>query len=92
VVGTGAAYALWFRGFDRLTASRVSLLRLLSPLVAVVSGLALAAEHSGVAQIVGTVLVLSAVLLGQRAPRDKPVASERRRRTVAPVPCEQPAG
>jgi probable blue pigment (indigoidine) exporter len=90
LVGTGVAYAMWFRGIGRLTATRVSLLGLLSPLVAVASGVALAAERFGVAQAVGTVLVLSGVLLGQRSPREKPAASARPRGAVAP-PCERPA-
>jgi probable blue pigment (indigoidine) exporter len=66
LVGTALAYMLWFHGIGLLAATRVSLLGLLSPLVAVVVGVALASEHFGVAQAVGTALVLSGVLLGQR--------------------------
>jgi probable blue pigment (indigoidine) exporter len=66
-VGTGPAYALWFRGIARLPATSVSLLALLSPLVAVGIGVAFAGERFGVHETVGVVLVLAGVLLGQRS-------------------------
>jgi probable blue pigment (indigoidine) exporter len=64
--GTALAYALWFYGIDRLATTRVSVLDLLSPLVAVLVGVALASEQFGLPEAIGTALVLSAVLLGQR--------------------------
>jgi probable blue pigment (indigoidine) exporter len=74
LIGTALAYALWFRGIDRLPTTRVSVLDLLSPLVAVVVGVALASEAFGVPEAIGTALVLSAVLLGQRPQPERPAA------------------
>lgn len=69
LVGTGLAYVLWFRGIARLAATRVSLLGLFSPLVAVLIGVAFARERFGAAEAAGIALVLAGVLLGQRLPR-----------------------
>lgn len=67
--GTGVAYVLWFRGIDRLPVSQVSLLALLSPLVATTAGWLVADERLTSAQIAGAILVLVAMWLGQRRPR-----------------------
>ena len=67
LVGTGLAYAMWFRGIGRLPATRVATLGLLSPMVAVGVGAAFAGERLGAAQAVGFALVLSGVIIGQRA-------------------------
>ena len=69
--GTGVAYVLWFRGIDRLPVSQVSLLALLSPLVATTAGWLVVDQRLTTAQIAGAVLVLLAMWLGQRRPQQR---------------------
>ena len=64
VIGTGLAYALWFRGIDKLGVS-VIFLSLLSPVVATLLGYAVLAQTFSVWQSVGIVLVLGSVVAGQ---------------------------
>lgn len=62
IVGTGAAYANWFRGVQELPIAVVSFLGLLSPLVATIAGwLALDQSLTSV-QIAGAALVVAAVI------------------------------
>jgi probable blue pigment (indigoidine) exporter len=74
LVGTGVAYVVWFRGVARLEATRVSLLALFSPLVAVAIGAGFAGERFGIAETAGVALVLAGVLLGHapRGPAPRP--------------------
>jgi probable blue pigment (indigoidine) exporter len=65
LLGAALAYALWFRGIERLAAASVSLLALLSPVVATVLGWALLAQHLSPLQVVGMALALGSVLAGQ---------------------------
>lgn len=65
VVGTALAYALWFRGIERLPASATSFLGLVSPLVASVLGFVVLGQAYTTSQGAGVALVLAAVLLGQ---------------------------
>ena len=74
VVGTALAYALWFRGIERLPASAVSFLGLLSPLSASVLGFVVLGQAYTPWQGAGAALVLAAVLLGQVAAGGKPRA------------------
>jgi probable blue pigment (indigoidine) exporter len=67
VVGTAAAYTIWFWGLERLQAARVSLLGLLSPLVATVVGWAALGQGLTPAQVAGMVVAFGAVVWGQRA-------------------------
>lgn len=67
IVGTGLAYLLWFRGLRRLTAASVATLGLANPLVATVIGIVVMHEVFGPAQVIGVLLVLCGVLLGQPA-------------------------
>ena len=67
--GTGVAYALWFRGIERLPVGRVSLLALLSPIVATTAGWLVLDQGLTAAQIAGAMIVAAAMLLGQRPPR-----------------------
>jgi probable blue pigment (indigoidine) exporter len=69
--GTGVAYVLWFRGIDRLPVSQVSLLALLSPLVASTLGWLVVNQRLTTAQIAGAGLVLGAMWLGQRRPQQR---------------------
>ncbi|WP_309073788.1 EamA family transporter [Paenarthrobacter sp.] len=66
VIGALAAYAVWFRGIQRLPTMVVSFLGFLSPLVATVLGFAFLGEALSGWQIVGALLVLAAVFLVQR--------------------------
>jgi probable blue pigment (indigoidine) exporter len=64
--GTAVAYLLWFRGIARLPVSQVSLLGLMSPLVATMSGWLVLGQTLAAPQLAGVALVLSALWLGQR--------------------------
>ncbi|MFF5211885.1 EamA family transporter [Streptosporangium sp. NPDC000396] len=76
LVGTAAAYTLWFRGITRLPAFQVSLLGTLSPLTAALLGWAVLGQSLSPLQLTGFVLALSATVLGQlpslRRPRTTP--------------------
>lgn len=69
-VGTAVAYSLWFRGIERLPVARVSLLGLLSPIVATTAGWIVLGQTLTPVQGVGAALVLGALWLGQRPPAD----------------------
>ncbi len=62
VVGTGAAYANWFAGVQRLPVNVASFLGLLSPLVATIAGWAFLSQSLTGVQLVGAAFVLGAVL------------------------------
>jgi len=66
LVGTGIAYALWFRGIDKLKASAVSYLGLLSPVVATLLGFVLLNQTFTSIQLMGIAIVLISVLIGQQ--------------------------
>jgi probable blue pigment (indigoidine) exporter len=65
------AYALWFWGLQRLAASSVTFLGLLNPIVAALLGWVVLGQHLNYWQIMGAVVVLASVILGQspRSPR-----------------------
>ncbi|MEU4769632.1 EamA family transporter [Actinosynnema sp. NPDC023794] len=67
VVATAVAFVAWFTGLRHLDAGTVGLIGLLNPVTGVVLGLLPAAESLGGHQVLGLLLVLSGVLLGQRA-------------------------
>lgn len=71
VVGTGAAYALWFRGIDKLKASAVSYLGLMSPIVATLIGFVLLNQTFTPIQLIGIAIVLMSVLIGQQTNRHR---------------------
>lgn len=67
LVGTAFAYVMWFRGIASLPASTTAFLSLLSPVVAMLLGWAVAGEDLTSLQMLGVLLVLgsiSAVVLG----------------------------
>lgn len=64
--GTAVAYLLWFRGIARLPVAQVSLLGLMSPVVAAVSGWIVLDQTLATPQLLGGALVLLALWLGQR--------------------------
>jgi probable blue pigment (indigoidine) exporter len=78
IVGTGAAYAVWFRGIDRLPVGAVAFLGLLSPLVATLLGWIVLDQHLTVTQLAGVGLVLAAIVLPH-------VRTARSDRTARPV-------
>lgn len=65
LVGTGAAYANWFRGIQRLPVAGVSFLGLLSPLVATGLGWSMLGQSLSHVQVAGALLVVAAVVLPQ---------------------------
>lgn len=67
VVGTGLAYALWFRGIERLNPAAASYLGLLSPVVASLIGYVFLQETFSTLQLIGVAVVLLSVLVGQQA-------------------------
>lgn len=66
LVGTGVAYALWFRGIDKLRASAVSYLGLISPVVAAVIGFVVLHQTFTPIQLIGIAIVLISILIGQQ--------------------------
>ena len=65
LIGSGLTYALWFRGLHKLPTTAVSLLGLLSPLVATLLGYFILHQSLTVVQFSGAVLVLGSVWMGQ---------------------------
>ncbi len=74
LIGTGLAYALWFRGIERLSPSAAAYLGLLSPVVATLIGYIFLQETLSTAQMIGVAVVLASVFVGQQAssPTHKP--------------------
>lgn len=66
-IGTALAYSLWFRGIQSLPVAQVSILGLLSPVVAAIAGWLALGQTMSIGQFAGLVLILGAVWLGQRA-------------------------
>ncbi len=64
--GTAVAYLLWFRGIARLPVAEVSLLGLMSPVVATVAGLVVLHQTLSAAQLLGATFVLTAIWIGRR--------------------------
>jgi probable blue pigment (indigoidine) exporter len=65
VIGALIAYAVWFRGIERLPALAVSFLSLGSPLVAAILGYIFLSQGLSPLQIVGALAVVGAVVLAQ---------------------------
>jgi probable blue pigment (indigoidine) exporter len=68
LVGTAGAYALWFWGLSRMPAAAAAMLPLLSPVVALVVGVAFDGEAMTGPQVAGALLVLGAVLASVSRP------------------------
>ncbi|WP_307717594.1 EamA family transporter [Streptomyces sp. V4I23] len=64
-IGTAVAYALWFRGIERLSAASVSFLGLTSPVVATLAGLTLLDQTLSEWQTAGLLLVTVSIAWGQ---------------------------
>jgi probable blue pigment (indigoidine) exporter len=65
------AYALWFWGLQHLTASSVTFLSLLNPVVAALLGWVVLDQRLNGWQLLGAVVVLVSVVLGQQATLDR---------------------
>jgi probable blue pigment (indigoidine) exporter len=65
------AYALWFWGLQHLSASSVMFLSLLNPVVAAVLGWVVLDQRLNGWQLLGAVVVLASVVLGQEATLDR---------------------
>lgn len=66
LVGGLLAYVLWFRGIATLPVTSVSVLGLLSPIVAALLGVAVLGQTLGPIQLTGFVLALAAIVAIQR--------------------------
>lgn len=70
LIATALAYACWFRGIERLSPSLATLLGALTPIVAILLGVAFNGETLSALQTVGVVLTLAAVAVGSTAPAE----------------------
>jgi probable blue pigment (indigoidine) exporter len=78
------AYALWFWGIGQLSAASVTFLGLLNPITATLLGWLVLDQRLNLLQVLGAVLVLVSVVLGQQRRRTVP--------TTTPEPVEAVAG
>lgn len=81
VIGALVAYAIWFRGIERLPALAVSFLGFASPLAATVLGYLFLEQSLSAWQAIGAVAVIAAVVMAQprhreQAPAPTPEARE----------------
>ncbi|SNS34904.1 probable blue pigment (indigoidine) exporter [Streptosporangium subroseum] len=65
IIGSALAYALWFRGIRDLSATGVTFLGLLSPLVATSLGWLVLGQELTIAQALGGLVVLAALVAAQ---------------------------
>ncbi|MDJ0930676.1 EamA family transporter [Breoghania sp.] len=71
LIGAAATYWLWFRGVARIEPPAISMLGMMSPLTAVALGWLWLNQTLTPVQIVGSIVVLGSVWLGQAAARSK---------------------
>lgn len=83
IVATALAFVAWFTGLRHLPAGTVGLVGLLNPVTGVLLGTLVAAEPFGVRQAVGTALVLTGMLLGQKRRRRRPQFAPRAAKQLA---------
>ncbi len=83
LIGTGLAYALWFRGIDKLNASAASYLGLMSPIMATLIGYLFLQQTFTPVQLLGVVIILLSVILGEKAS-----SSHRLLSVAAESPCK----
>lgn len=77
LIGTAAAYTLWFRGIQALPVTDVTLLGLLSPVVATVLGWLALDQALTPGQVTGAVIVLCALTAAQQRSAHRPPAERR---------------
>lgn len=90
VVSTTFAYVVWLRGIERLPATNVAFLGLLSPVVATLLGFALAGERLSALQTLGMALALGSMVAGQLSGAATLRRLRRRREGERPVRHRQP--
>lgn len=83
LVGTAFAYVVWFRGIARLPAGTTAFLGLLSPVVAILLGWAVAGESFTPMQMLGILIVLGSIATaifakGAKPPVEYKVLTEKR--------------
>ncbi|MEV4397855.1 EamA family transporter [Nonomuraea sp. NPDC049607] len=83
IIGSALAYTLWFRGIRELSATKVTFLGLLSPVVATALGWLVLGQRLTLAQVIGAVVVLAALVVAQLQPVRHRAAPE----PLAPVPA-----
>ena len=71
MVGTGIAYALWFRGLGKLKVSTVAILGLLSPVSAMLLDFLFLKKSLTAMQIGGAVLVFGSILISQLSGKEE---------------------
>jgi len=69
VIGALIAYVVWFRGVERLPAVTVSFLSLASPLSATILGFVVLGQSLSMAQVLGAVAIITAIVLAQPRPK-----------------------
>jgi len=77
LVNTAFAYALWFRGLERLPAAHVSFLGLLSPVVAASAGWLVLGQDLNGWQLLGMALALGSLVAAQRTPGRRDITAPR---------------
>jgi probable blue pigment (indigoidine) exporter len=89
LVGTAGAYVLWFWGLSRMPAAAAAMLPLLSPVVALVVGVAFDGEAMTAAQLAGAGMVLAAVLTSvtRSSAAARPAAPDAARAARRPRPA-----
>jgi probable blue pigment (indigoidine) exporter len=65
LLGSGVAYALWFRGLSLLGPTSASIIGLVNPVVGVLLGVVVLGEHFGPVHLVAMVLIVASVLAAQ---------------------------
>lgn len=85
LVGTALAYALWFRGIERLPAARVSFLGLLSPVVAAALGWVVLGQALTGWQLAGAALALAGLVAAQTGGSARPARRVRSARDLVPA-------
>jgi probable blue pigment (indigoidine) exporter len=66
LIGTALANVAWFHGLEHLSAGTVGIIGLLNPVTGVLLGLLLGGESLAVPQLVGILLVLAGIAIGQQ--------------------------
>ncbi|WP_331733568.1 EamA family transporter [Streptomyces sp. NBC_01276] len=88
IIGALFAYAIWFRGVQRLPALAVSFLSFASPLAATLLGYFVLDQSLSPLQIVGALIVVGAVFLAQPRPGRKKPEPEPEPGAARPTPRE----
>ncbi len=71
LIGAGLTYWLWFRGLQKLQPAAAASLGLLSPVTATLLGWLILNQQLSPLQLVGSIVILLSVWLGQRAAQSK---------------------